>query len=218
MNNKASARSDLELIEITNGVERVVHWLFAISFILLFITGFGMMFQSFSFIPALFGGYEWMKLFHNYSGLVFCISTLCAFLVWFKDGFTFTNNDIIWLKKGGGYLWDVNDVPDAGRFNAGQKLYFILKVLSGAIMSITGFMMWFPITLGLPRVMVLFCYPLHVLGVVILSGTVVVHIFMGTANPGTVQAMLTGKVIRAWVRLQHGAWLKEHDSQQGRDY
>ncbi len=216
MNNAVGEHSDLELIEITSGLERVVHWFFAISFILLFITGFGMMFHSFSFIPAVFGGHEWMKLFHNYSGLAFVVSTILALIVWFKDGSFFTSDDKTWLKKGGGYLLKVNDVPDPGRFNAGQKLYFILKIVFGAIMSLTGLMMWFPITLGLPRGLVLFCYPLHVFGVVVLAGIVVVHIFLGTANPGTIQAMLTGKVTRSWVRLQHGSWLREYDKEHGK--
>lgn len=213
MNNEVSESSDFELIEITSGFERVVHWFYAISFILLFITGFGLMFHSFSFISAIFGGYEWMKLFHNYSGLVFGVSTFLALIVWFKDAAVFTNNDIAWLKKGGGYFWKVEDVPEPGRFNAGQKLYFILKIILGIIMFLTGLMMWFPITLGLTRGLVLLCYPLHVFGVVILAGVVVVHIFLGTASPGTIQAMLTGKVTRAWARLQHGAWLKDYERQ-----
>jgi len=82
-------------------------------------------------------------------------------------------------------------------------------------MMFTGLVMWFPEYL--PGILVLFCYPLHVIGVAVLAGAVVVHIFLGTvANPGSVQSMLSGKCTRAWVELQHGSWLREYDRKQQR--
>ncbi len=59
---------------------------------------------------------------------------------------------------------------------------------------------------------VVICYPLHIIGVVAFGGTWIIHAFLGTfANPGTIEAMLSGKCTRAWAKLQHGKWLKEID-------
>jgi len=202
--------SGIELLDVTDAFERAVHWSFAISCILLFITGFGLMFHTFSFIALLFGGLYNMKCVHNYSGLVFAVSGFFALIVWFKEGAILTQDDIKWISKGGGYLWTKEGVPEPGRLNAGQKLYYIMKIATWALMALTGFVMWFPFLFS--QSLVLSTYWLHALGVAMLAGTVVIHIFLGTiANPGTIQAMFSGKCTRAWAKLQHGKWLKEYD-------
>jgi formate dehydrogenase subunit gamma len=202
--------SGYELIEVTTAFERIVHWLFAGSCVLLFISGFGLMFHWMSFIATLFGGYYALKYVHNFSGLLFALSGLFAVIVWFQEGARFTQNDIRWFSKGGGYLWTKEGVPESGRFNAGQKLYYVLKAVTWVLMSLTGIIMWFPFLFG--RFLVTLCYPIHVLCVAVLAGSVIIHLFLGTAgNPGTIQSMLTGRCTRAWAKLQHGKWLKEYD-------
>ncbi len=209
MSNHAKS-SDYALIEVTGAFERLVHWIFAGSCILLFITGFGLMFHSLSFIASLFGGHYALKYVHNFSGLAFAGSGIFAALIWFKDAALFTRDDMQWLSTGGGYLWTKEGVPESGRFNAGQKLYYLLKVATWILMSLTGIIMWFPFSFS--RELVTLCYPLHVLGVATLAGAVVLHAFLGSAgNPGTIQAMLSGRCTRAWAKLQHGKWLKEYD-------
>jgi len=202
--------SGYDLVDVTSAFERIVHWLFAGSCILLFITGFGLMFHTLSFISSIFGGYYIMKYVHNFSGLTFAVSGFFATIIWFRDGAVFTGDDIRWFATGGGYLWTKEGVPESGRFNAGQKLYYVLKASTWILMSLTGIIMWFPFSF--PRELVIFCYPLHALGVAALAGSVILHIFLGTfGNPGTVQSMLSGKCTRAWAKLQHGKWLSEYD-------
>ncbi|MCP4716753.1 MAG: formate dehydrogenase subunit gamma [Deltaproteobacteria bacterium] len=209
MSNQAKS-SPYELIEVTNAFERLIHWLFAGSCILLFISGFGLMFHSLSVIASLFGGYYPLKYVHNFSGLVFAVSGFFAVIIWFKDGAIFTADDMKWISTGGGYLWTKEGVPESGRFNAGQKAYFILKAVTWILMSATGIVMWFPFSFS--RDLVITCYPLHALGVATLAGAVVIHIFLGSCgNPGTIQSMLSGKCTRAWAKLQHAKWLKEQD-------
>ncbi len=53
-------------------------------------------------------------------------------------------------------------------------------------------------------------YPLHALGFVVIFAFFFIHLYLGTiGNPGTVQAMITGWVTRAWLKKQHPRWLKE---------
>ncbi len=209
MSNGAKS-SGCELIEVTSSFERLVHWLFAGSCILLFISGFGLMYHTLDFIARLFGGYHALKYVHNISGLVFAVSGFFAAVTWFKDGALFTADDIKWIATGGGYLGKKDGVPESGRFNAGQKIYYLLKAATWILMSLTGIIMWFPFSFS--RDLVILCYPLHVLGVAALAGAVIMHICLGTfINPGTIQSMLSGKCTRAWAKLQHGKWLKEYD-------
>ncbi len=189
-----------------------MHWFMAASCIFLGLTGLGMMFHTLDFIAPFFGGYGVMKLFHNFMGIVFGFSIILGLGMWFKDAGKIEDYDIEWMKRGGGYLWKVKDLPEPGRFNAGQKAYFILVVLFGAVMVVTGLIMWFP--LSFPPWFVRLCYVGHALGVVVVGGSVVAHIFLGSANPGTIQAMMHGYVTRSWVKLHHGRFLKEFDEQK----
>ncbi|MCE5280562.1 MAG: cytochrome b/b6 domain-containing protein [Deltaproteobacteria bacterium] len=43
-----------------------------------------------------------------------------------------------------GYLWHVEKIPEAGKYNPGQKLFFPAVAVFGALMVLTGLVMWFP--------------------------------------------------------------------------
>jgi formate dehydrogenase subunit gamma len=207
-------RSDYELIHVASGFERSVHFLYAGSCVLLFLSGFSLMYHNLSFLAAMFGGHFITKYVHNFSGLLFAVSGLFTLVMWFKEGAIFTDDDIKWFMKGGGYLFAKEGIPDQGRFNAGQKLYFVLKATTWVLLSATGVIMWFPYVLG--RTLVTLCYPLHIACVAIVAGSVIIHIFLGSlGNPGTIQAMITGKCTRAWARFHHAKWLKEYDQKNG---
>jgi formate dehydrogenase subunit gamma len=204
-----SNKSNYELIEVTNIFERFVHWVLAISCILLFISGFGLMFKSLCWIGTLMGGASSLIVLHNYSAPVFAVSGLLAFIIWFKEGALLTADDIKWICKGGGYLWTKEGIPESGRFNAGQKIFYLIMVATCILMTITGYVMIYPFDFAKDTVVM--CYPLHIIGVVTFGATWIVHAFLGTiANPGTIEAMLGGKCTRAWAKLQHGKWLKEN--------
>ncbi len=62
-------------VQVTDSYERILHWITGIlSFIIVLRVYLGMMFQTFNFIGALFGGLKNMKLVHNFTGLVFAAS------------------------------------------------------------------------------------------------------------------------------------------------
>jgi len=94
-----SNKSNYELIETTNVFERFVHWVLAISCILLFITGFGLMFKSLSWIGTLIGGTGSLSVLHHWSSAFFAGSGLLAFIIWFKEGAILTADDRIPLGK-----------------------------------------------------------------------------------------------------------------------
>jgi len=209
-------KSDYELVEVTSGYERLVHFLFAGSCIVLFISGFGLMFHNASFLAAMFGGHFVTKYVHNFAGLVFAVSGVFAVIIWFKDGALFDKDDIGWFMKGGGYLWTKEGIPPQGRFNAGQKLYFVMKAVTLVVLSITGIIMWFPFYFS--PALVIMLYPLHIACVAMLAGAVVIHAFLGSlGNPGTIMAMISGKCTRAWARYQHPKWLIEYDEKKEKE-
>jgi formate dehydrogenase subunit gamma len=197
------------MIKITDGFERIVHWMLAGSCILLFITGLGMMYRELNFIGNLMGGLVALKYVHNFTGLLFIVSLVLATRMWWHEAGKFSMpEDLDWMMCAGGYLWHVEKVPEIGKYNPGQKMFFLTVVGCGALMGVTGFIMWFP--MGLSLDLVRWMYPLHALGFVVLFAFFFVHLYLGTiGNPGTFMAMINGWATKAWAKKQHPKWLRE---------
>ncbi|MCX5847172.1 MAG: formate dehydrogenase subunit gamma [Deltaproteobacteria bacterium] len=201
------------LIQATDWYERLVHWMLAISCLVLCFTGLGMMFKSFVFIANIMGGLVVTKYVHNFTGLFFGLALLLALKMWWHEAGVFSMpEDLEWMKTAGGYLWHVDEVPAVGKYNPGQKMFFLAVVIFGVIMVITGLIMWFP--LSFPSWMVRWLFVLHALGFVVIFPFFLVHLYLGTiGSPGSLDAMTTGWVTKAWLKKQHPKWLKEMEEE-----
>lgn len=201
------------LIPGSTAFERVVHWVLAGSCLFLFLSGFAMMFHSLNFISHFFpGGMPVMKLLHNLDGLLFGLAFLFALGVWARDTLYFDEDDRKWFRVLGGYLWEVEQVPEAGKFNAGQKSFFVVLFLFWFVMVATGIFMWFPV---FPPALIRWLYVFHALGVLVLGGFLVIHFYLGTyGNPGTFQVMGHGYVTKGWAKKHRPKWLR--DVEEGR--
>jgi formate dehydrogenase subunit gamma len=197
-------------IEVTDKAERVNHWMLAISCNLLFITGMGMMYKELNFLSFLGLGLVSLKTLHNYLGIVFIIALVRSTAMWWLEAGHFDMpEDWEWIKCAGGYLWHVDKVPETGKYNPGQKLFFLTVVAYGALMGATGLIMWIQPSL-LSMELLRWMYPAHALGFVVLFAFFFVHLYLGTiGNPGTLSAMINGTCTKAWARKQHPGWLKE---------
>jgi len=75
-------------------------------------------------------------------------------------------------------------------------------------MICTGFFMWYPTIL--PAALMDWVYVLHVLGFVVIFAFFFVHLYLGTiGNPGSVSAMISGKMELPVLRMLHPKWVKE---------
>jgi len=206
---KEESKMKKGMIKVTSGYERFVHWVLAVSCLLLCYTGLGIMFKELYFFGVIFGGLKGLSTVHDIMAVVFALSLVLAIAMWWKEAGIFVfPEDIDWIMTAGGYLWHVDKVPETGKYNPGQKMFFLTVALCGLMMVCTGFFMWYPTIL--PAALMDWVYVLHVLGFVVLFAFFFVHLYLGTiGNPGTVQAMITGWVTRNWLKKQHPKWLKE---------
>jgi len=118
---------------------RLVHWIAALGFILIVPTGFMMIFGE-----ALGGGALVLnaRYLHAVGTVLFAVAVLPMFLVWLLPMLP-TLDDIKWLFIAGGYLSKRKRKVPAGKFNAGQKLWFWIATLGGLVMIATGALMYF---------------------------------------------------------------------------
>ena len=201
-----------QYIKASTPFERFIHWVLAISCLLLVISGLGFMFHDLSFVARFFGGLNGMKLAHEILGIVFGIALLFSLFTWMEAA-KFDSKDIDWVKVGGGYLKKDVELPEVGRYNAGQKAFFVFVIVFGALILISGIMMWFPFSF--PKGLVRLAYVAHALGLLALVPFIVVHIYLGSIGaPGGIQAMITGYVTKEWVKKHHPGWFREVESGQ----
>jgi formate dehydrogenase subunit gamma len=194
------------------GVERFAHWLMAVSFIVLALTGLNLVLGRSVVLPLLgegaFGTLSaWGKLVHNYMGFAFMLGLVLAFIVWVGRNLP-KAHDAAWIAQGGGLL-KKGVHPPAGKFNAGQKLIFWSVVLGGAALSFTGVMLLFPWLAGTPGDWQ-FYQLIHGIVSAALSAIILAHIYIGSVGmEGAFDAMGSGEVDVNWAKEHHSLWVDE---------
>ena len=119
--------------------QRAIHWIAALSFVIIVPTGFMMIYGKY------LGGGDLVlsaRYLHDIGAVIFLVSVIPMFLMWLIPMLP-TIDDIKWLFIAGGYLTKKKIEVPAGKFNAGQKLWFWLATLGGFVMIISGAVMYF---------------------------------------------------------------------------
>ena len=194
-----------EMVRKSDNDEIVNHWILAGSCILLMITGFAFLFHL-NFISSVFGGFNAMKTVHNWLGIVFGLSLLYSMSHYLKDALEYDEDDVQWFKVAGGYLSHNVKVPPMGKYNPGQKLYYLAIVVAGIAIALSGFGIWL---LKGNTTMMLLSHLVHNVAFCIFVIAVPVHIYLGTlANPGTFQIMVSGMLPLETAKKRHPKWMK----------
>ena len=207
-------------------IERIVHWLLALSFVVLAATVLTMQFGGSLLIPLVgnLGFAEVLRVggtLHGAAVSAFTASLPLAFLLWARHSLPHWR-DVIWLLKGGGMLVRGWQAP-AWKFNAGQKLLFWATMLGGVVLSVSGIVLAYPSQAGLfTKLLAL----LNVTGLQLtaaeerqhaaawhgaaalgLTCVALVHIYVRTIGiQGAFSAMGSGKVDANWARQHHSLW------------
>lgn len=179
---------------------RIVHWLAAVSFSLLVVTGLMVIFGKF-----IGGGSVVMtgRSVHILSAIVFTASAIPMFLIWLKDMLP-AFYDIMWFFIMGGYLSKKKKPVPAGKFNAGQKIWFWLATVGGGFMAYSGWYMFtFQATTDQLRIMAIIH---NFLGAALIA-LFLVHLYMSLfAISGAIRSMLTGYKTREEVEILHSRY------------
>jgi formate dehydrogenase gamma subunit len=186
-------------------VERAVHLLRLLAFAILAVSGLILAFNLQLWQQLLFGSPRRLLEFHIGAGIVFIVTTGLGLWLWLEDAI-FASYDREWVRKLGGYLGHRGEVP-AGRFNAGQKMFYWYTAVFGVIMSVTGVMLVFKPSFQLSTNCI--TSTIHNLVGFFLVAGVLAHAYLGTvANPGTWRVLVDGSVTREWARHHHPNWYR----------
>ncbi|CAG4890082.1 formate dehydrogenase subunit gamma [Paraburkholderia saeva] len=190
--------------------ERTNHWITAITFVLLALSGLAMFHPSMFWMSALFGGGQWTRILHPFVGVVMFVSFLILALRFWHHNYL-DQNDMQWLRQIDDVLANREDrLPEIGRYNAGQKLLFFVMVACLVLLLCSGIVIWrryfsFYFSVEVIR----FAVVVHALAAFVLICGVVVHIYAALWVKGSIGAMVRGTVTYGWARKHHPRWFRE---------
>jgi formate dehydrogenase subunit gamma len=189
-------------------VERVVHWIAAITFTYVMLTGLAFYSPHLYWIATILGGAPTSRFWHPWLGLAFAAALAWMLRAWHAD-MRITPADRRWGQAIGHYIRNEDQsLPPIDRFNIGQKQFFWLMFYSTAVLLLSGLVLWFPERIpwslrGLRYAAIL----LHVASALITIGLFIIHVYMGTAVVrGGFTSIIRGEVSPAWARTHHRLW------------
>jgi formate dehydrogenase subunit gamma len=190
--------------------ERVNHWLVAITFVLLALSGLALFHPSMFFFTHLFGGGTWARILHPFIGLVMFVAFVALAIRFWPDN-RMDANDKQWFKQWQDVIANREEnLPPVGRYNAAQKALFWVMVACMILLLVTGIVIWQPYFAPKFGITVLrVAAVLHAITAVVLILGIIVHIYAAIWVKGSVRAMTRGYVSRAWARRHHPAWYRQ---------
>ncbi len=201
-------RREPEVVLRYTMAERVVHWIVAVSFLYLLLTGLALFSPPFYWLAGLLGGGPAIRYWHPVVGVVFFAALVVMLLLWARD-MKLEPHDREWLRHLREYAVGQEEaVPESGRFNAGQKLLFFLQFLAGVLLLASGVVLWFPLSFG--RLLREASFVVHDLAATAAMGALILHVYMGVfVVRGSWEAMTRGTVSRRWAQVHHGRWYRQ---------
>jgi formate dehydrogenase subunit gamma len=190
--------------------ERFVHWFVALTFIALMLSGFALGYPRAYFLSGLFGGGQTMRFLHPWFGVGFTIGIVWMLFSWGRS-MKLDDGDREWVRRMKTYTKTGHSGLDVGKFNGGQKGYYWFSVAFALVLFVTGLPLWYPWLLGSGSVQN-FARFVHHAAFLLMVGGFIIHVYMSTVMfPGTLSAMTTGRVSRAWAAWHHPAWFRTQD-------
>ena len=206
----AAGRSGRKILRF-KPFERTAHWLTAVSFVVLAITGLNITFGKALLLPLIgpdaFSTFsQYAKYTHNYVSFAFVLGLALIVAIFIKDNIP-DQTDIEWFKQGGGFIKSKH--APARRFNAGEKLVFWGALGMGVLVAVSGYLLLFPFYVTDIFGMQI-AQGVHAVIAILFIALILGHIYIGTLGmESAFEAMWTGEVDYNWAKEHHDLWLEE---------
>jgi formate dehydrogenase subunit gamma len=165
---------------------------------------------SLFFLSGLFGGGSATRAIHPWIGVVLFFG-FCGLFLRFWRANLWNRTDNVWLTK----LRDVlggheENLPEVGKYNAGQKLVFWMMSVLIVVMISSGLVIWDQYfydytTIDQKRIAML----IHAIAAITAICVWIVHVYAAIWVRGTIRAMTRGSVTGGWAWRHHRKWLRE---------
>jgi formate dehydrogenase subunit gamma len=196
---------------------RVNHWLNAIILVLLALSGMSLFHPALFFLTDLFGGGSWTRILHPWMGVALVL-TFSGLFVRFWRYNLWVRDDSRWMQHIGDVIAQRDqNVPEVGRYNAGQKIMFWGMTVLILVLAASGIVMWDArfgkyFTIEQKRLAAV----VHAVAAVTTIGLWIIHVYAAIWVKGTVRGMTQGRVTGGWAWKHHRKWLREEIAKEPR--
>lgn len=201
-----------------SGSARFNHWVVAICFILLMLSGFSLFHPSLYFVgQTLFGDGRTDRLLHPWIGVVLTVSFLGLFLRFFPLNLPVLT-DFVWLSKSYYFVFGHEDyLPEVGKYNPGQKFVFWSQAFLILTLLASGILLWgdmlpaaerltgYHATIDIQRWAAIVHGSAAVLSIVVW----IIHVYAAIWIKGSMDGMTRGTVTGGWGWRHHRKWLRK---------
>lgn len=194
-----------------NFAERAYHWINAIAYTYLMLTGLAIFTPLAYWLAYVLGGPATIRYWHPWIGLVYLATIFWMHRLWKRD-MRKIPEDEQWSKHLKDYAENRDELmPPQGRFNAGQKQFWWVMFFCTFILLITGIIMWIPEKMPRELHWVLpITVFIHSATALITIAAFIIHVYMSVwVTPGSMKAMIEGHVSRLWARTHHRLWYEK---------
>ena len=199
---------------------RILHWGHAVSFLILLGSGLIIFF----FPGSALSGNGWLRIMHRVAGIVFIGLPLLYLLVsgkaalrGMKLAFRWGLDDLEWVRVAPEYYYirDERAMPPQGFFNTAQKVWWLMVIVLGPVIAITGVLLWIFEASAATQFYQLMLF-IHSVSFIISGNMLLIHIYLAVIHPishplktGPWGAMTGGKVTMGYARSHHGKWAED---------
>jgi formate dehydrogenase subunit gamma len=183
--------------------ERAVHWVHAVAFVVLLVTGLCLYLPS---LAELVGRRPFVKSVHLYAAAGWAVALLLIFLAGDRAALrrtareidTFDRDDRAWLRR--------RRAPQ-GRLNAGQKLNAIASAAFALLFTVTGVLLWYgerDTRFRFAQTILIHDWLMYISFFLFIG-----HLYLAVINPATrhsLNGMTRGWVDRSWAERHHPKW------------
>ncbi|HEV2978902.1 MAG TPA: formate dehydrogenase subunit gamma [Casimicrobiaceae bacterium] len=209
------------LIERFTPMDRYAHWLLAITWATLAITGLILSLGKSVLLPVIgYTLFSWLaivsKTLHNFVGPILIVAVPLLFVRFVRDN-GIGVEDIKWFLNIWGYFTG-QEYP-SGKFNAGEKLVFwvVLVILSTVLVG-SGLVLVFP-NFDQTRSTMQIANVVHMVAAYVAISLALVHAYLGTIGMiDAYRAMRYGYVDESWAKHHHLRWYQEVTAGRAREH
>ena len=212
-------KNDKELVTVFSFVQRLVHWVTFLGFMLLLVTG------AFLFAPPLQGmvvgpagwlsraGHRWGAVIVGAAVVLYVLFHPKGFWRSMREIFTWGKIDWEWAQAAPRYYFygDESGMPPQGRFNTGQKIFYLTYVITLIVLGATGLMMWLAKG-AVPTGIFQWSMLLHDLSAIVITAFFLVHLYLAMAHPSmrpAMDAIRFGFLPKDYVKRHHARYYEE---------
>lgn len=195
-----------------------VHWLNAIAFFGLYLTGLPLYTEYFHWLYLVLGSAENTMILHRVFAVVFITPLVITFIFdrqslfhWLKQIFTWKKHDFqFFLPFAKEFFGLHSEVPKQDFYNAGEKLNSLLQLLMGVILVFSGSIIWFDQYFA--PIIVQWAFVFHNIGFALAIAVVVGHVYLSVGHPNSrvsMKGITKGDVPIEYAKDHHGRWYDE---------